>query len=85
MATHAARRLYEMNANLAGIVAIEYLAAAQGIDLRAPLRTSPALAKAMTALRAKVRMWREDREMAVDIEAARKIVESGTLAAIAKG
>jgi histidine ammonia-lyase len=85
MATHAARRLYEMNANLAGIVAIEYLAAAQGIDLRAPLRTSPALAKAMTALRAKVRMWREDREMAVDIETARKIVESGTLAAIAKG
>jgi hypothetical protein len=30
-------------------------------------------------------MWREDREMAVDIEAAREIVEAGQLAAIAKG
>jgi histidine ammonia-lyase len=85
MATHAARRLHEMNTNLAGIVAIEYLAAAQGIDLRAPLKTSPTLMKAMKALRAKVRMWREDREMAADIEAARVIVEAGTLAAIAKG
>ncbi|MEX1108342.1 MAG: histidine ammonia-lyase [Dongiaceae bacterium] len=85
MATHAARRLHEMNTNLAGIVAIEYLAAAQGIDLRAPLKTSPALTKAMKALRAKVKMWREDREMAVDIEAARAIVEAGQLAAIAGG
>ncbi|MDZ4735914.1 MAG: histidine ammonia-lyase [Rhodospirillaceae bacterium] len=85
MATHAARRLHEMNTNLAGIVAIEYLAAAQGIDLRAPLKTSPALAKAMKALRAKVKMWRKDREMAVDIEAARAIVEAGTLAVVAQG
>ncbi|MEX0810003.1 MAG: histidine ammonia-lyase [Dongiaceae bacterium] len=85
MATHAARRLHEMNTNLAGIVAIEYLAAAQGIDLRAPLKTSPSLTKAMKALRAKVKMWREDREMAVDIEAARTIVEAGQLAAIAGG
>jgi len=74
-----------MNTNLAGIVAIEYLAAAQGIDLRAPLKTSPALAKAMKALRAKVKMWRKDREMAVDIEAARAIVEAGTLAVVAQG
>jgi histidine ammonia-lyase len=83
MATHAARRLHDMNTNLAGIVAIEYLAAAQGIDLRAPLKTSAALAKAMKALRAKVKMWRDDREMAVDIEAARAIVEGGMLAEIA--
>jgi len=83
MATHAARRLHDMNANLAGIVAIEYLAAAQGIDLRAPLKTSVPLAKAMKALRAKVRMWREDREMAADIAAARALVEAGTLAGIA--
>jgi histidine ammonia-lyase len=82
MATHAARRLHEMNANLAGIVAIEYLAAAQGIDLRAPLKTSAKLSKAMKALRAKVRPWREDREMAADIAHARAIVEARTLAEI---
>ena len=82
MATHAARRLHDMNANLAGIVAIEYLAAAQGIDLRAPLKTSAKLAKAMKALRTKVKPWREDREMAADIAQARAIVEAGTLAEI---
>ena len=83
MATHAARRLHDMNANLAGIVAIEYLAAAQGIDLRRPLKTSGPLTKAMQALRARVKPWREDREMAADIAAARAIVEAGTLADIA--
>jgi len=41
MATFAARRLGEMATNTAGIVAIELLAAAQGIDFRAPLATSP--------------------------------------------
>jgi histidine ammonia-lyase len=82
MATHAARRLHDMNANLAGIVAIEYLAAAQGIDLRKPLKTSTPLGKAMKALRATVKPWRDDREMAVDIAHARAIVEAGTLAEI---
>ena len=37
MATFAARRLGDMATNTAGIVAIELLAAAQGIDFRAPL------------------------------------------------
>ena len=41
--------------NTAGIVAIELLAAVQGIDLRLPLKTSPALQRAHALLRAKVR------------------------------
>jgi len=41
MATFAARRLGEMADNTAGILGIEYLCAAQGVDFRAPLRTSP--------------------------------------------
>ena len=36
MATFAARRLGEMGANTAGIVAVELLAACQGLDFRAP-------------------------------------------------
>src|SRR4029434_5799027 len=47
MATFAARRLGPMAANTARIVAIELLAAAQGVDLRRPLVTSAPLANAM--------------------------------------
>ena len=49
MATFAARRLGEMAANTAGIVAVELLAACQGLDFRAPLRTSPRLEEAKCA------------------------------------
>ena len=40
MATHGARRLLTMTGNALNIVAIELLAACQGLDLRAPLHTS---------------------------------------------
>ena len=40
MATHGARRLGPMNANLARIIAIELMAAAEGIDFRRPLASS---------------------------------------------
>ena len=46
MATFAARRLQEMADNSAGILAIELLAACQGIDFRTPLKSSDALEKA---------------------------------------
>src|SRR6185295_13803240 len=62
MATYAARRVGDMADNTAGIIAIELLAAAQGIDLRRPIATSPKLTEAMLALRAKVAFWDQDRE-----------------------
>lgn len=74
MATFAGRRLLEMAENTATILAIELLAAAQGIDLRKPLQTSPLLLKAMENIRAKVLFWKEDRQMAPDIEAIRNLV-----------
>ncbi|MBK3802192.1 histidine ammonia-lyase [Azospirillum brasilense] len=77
MATHAARRLSDMADNLAGIVAVELLAAAQGIDLRAPLASSPALERARGLLRARVAVWTEDRAMAPDIAAAKRLVTEG--------
>ncbi|MBB3268125.1 histidine ammonia-lyase [Azospirillum sp. OGB3] len=77
MATHAARRLSDMADNLAGIVAVELLAATQGIDLRAPLASSPALERARALLRAHVAMWTEDRAMAPDIAAAKRLVTEG--------
>jgi histidine ammonia-lyase len=76
MATHGARRLLDMTDNTAGIVAIELLCAAQGIDLRRPTQTSRPLRRVMEALRAKVAFWDQDREMAPDIAAAKDLVNS---------
>jgi histidine ammonia-lyase len=70
MATHGARRLLVMTANAANVIAIEFLAACQGIDLRAPLKTSSALATIHGALRLKVPFATSDRLLALDIEQA---------------
>jgi len=63
----------------ADVVAIA-LAAAQGIDLRRPLATSPVLEKVMAHIRARVARLDIDREMAPDVAAAKDIVLSGALA-----
>ena len=85
MATFAARRLGEMVENTAGILAIEYLAAAQGIDFRAPLRTSEPLQAAMRTLRAVVPFYDRDRRHAPDIEAAKGIIVGGGLRRLVDG
>ena len=77
MATHGAYRLMAMAENAAGIVAIELLAAAQGIDFRKPLKTSPVLADAMAQIRARVPFYSEDRYFAPDIEAVTRLVRNG--------
>jgi histidine ammonia-lyase len=77
MATFAARRLGEMADNAAGIVAIELLAAAQGIDLRAPLKTSARLQEAHALVRSRVGFYDHDRYFAPDIAAIRALVASG--------
>ena len=70
MATFAARRLLEMAANTRGIVAIELLAAAQGVDFHAPLRSSQVLQRVRDAVRERVPFYQEDRYFAPDIAAA---------------
>jgi histidine ammonia-lyase len=82
MATYGARRLGDMADNTAGIVAIEVLAAAQGIDLRKPVETSAKLKTVMAALRRDVAFWDEDREMAPDIEAAKRLIKTPVFHAI---
>jgi histidine ammonia-lyase len=67
MATYAARRLLEMTENAAHIVAIELLAAAQGIELRRPLTSSPSLEAALAGVRAISPFVAEDRSLAGDI------------------
>jgi len=77
MATFAARRLADMADNTAAIVAIELLAAAQGIDFRRPLRSSAALEGAHAAIRAVAPHLDGDRYLALDIEAVTPLVRSG--------
>jgi histidine ammonia-lyase len=83
MATHGALRLHRMIANTEGIVAIELLAACDGIDFRRPLKTSTALEQAFALVRSRVERRREDREFTPDIEAVRGLVAAGAFAAIA--
>ncbi|MCH8493627.1 MAG: histidine ammonia-lyase [Idiomarina sp.] len=79
MATFAARRLEDIAENVANIIAIELLGAAQGIDFRRPLQSSPTLEQAHAAVRAKVSFYDEDRYFAPDIEAIYNVVRSGEL------
>jgi histidine ammonia-lyase len=85
MATFAARRLHDMAAHTAGIVGIEYLAAAQGIEFHAPCPTSAPLQTAMATLRAVVAPYTEDRFFAPDIAAATGLVEGGALSVLVPG
>jgi histidine ammonia-lyase len=85
MATFAARRLHDMAANTAGIIGIEYLAAAQGVEFHAPTRTSQPLQSAIAALREVAAPYTEDRFFAPDIEAATALVEAGNLTALVPG
>ncbi len=85
MATFAARRLDDMAHNSAVIVAIELLAAAQGIDFHRPLTTSPPLEQVHQRLRRSVPFFASDRFFAPDIEAAKQMVLQGQLSATCAG
>ena len=74
MATFAARRLSTMVENTATIIAIELLAAAQGIDFRVPLQTSSALQRAHAMIRERVPFYEVDRLFSPDIESIKTLV-----------
>lgn len=84
MATFAGRRLRDMTENTAGILAIELLAACQGLDFRAPLKTSKLLEKAKAMLREKVLFYDKDRYFAPDIAKAMELILSGKFNTLVK-
>ncbi len=77
MATFAGRRLRDMTENTSGILGIELLAACQGIDFRAPLKSSALLEEAKSMLREKVPFYDKDRYFAPDIAKATELILSG--------
>lgn len=80
MATHGARRLLAMAHNAANVIGIELLAAAQGCDFHAPMRSSERLERVRALLRKTVPHLDDDRHMAPDMEQATALVTSGALA-----
>ena len=76
MSAFAARRLLEMADNANGIVAIELLAACQGIEYHRPLRSTDSLEEVISALRERVPPYDADRKFSPDIAAAKQLLAS---------
>jgi histidine ammonia-lyase len=79
MAAHGARRLMAMADNARGVIAIEWLAAAQGCDFHRPLTSSAPLEAARATLRGEVPALDDDRHLAPDIAAAIRLVAAGAI------
>jgi histidine ammonia-lyase len=79
MATFAARKAVDIVDNVRKIVAIELMAAAQGIDFRRPLHSSDVLEAAHARIREAVPHYGEDRYLAPDIETLNALIDSSAL------
>jgi histidine ammonia-lyase len=79
MGMGAARRIAPMLANLRNILGIELLAACQGIDFLAPLRTGPEAQKAYNLVRKRSKPVDSDRSLAADIDAVARLIEQSSL------
>ena len=84
MATFAARRLQPMLDNTAHILAIELLAAAQGIEFLRPLRSSEALETVHQKVRSVSAAMMQDRSLAPDMQAIQGMVKNGAIAGAIK-
>lgn len=78
MATFAGRRLADMAENTRGILAVELLAAAQGLDFRTPNKSSERIEQAKAQLRERVSFYDKDRYFAPDIEKANQLLKEAT-------
>jgi histidine ammonia-lyase len=79
MGMTAARHARECVRNAEVVVALEVLCAAQGLELRAPLRPAPATTAAVSAVRQAVPPLAESRALKPDVDAVVELVQSGEL------
>lgn len=79
MSTYAGLRLHTMLDNVANIIAIELLAATQGIEFHRPNRSSPALEKVVQSIRQLSPSYDEDRSLSSDIGKVAAFVNAGGL------
>jgi len=86
MGATAALKLAMIHDHVRTVLAIELLCAAQGIDLRRPLKTTAPLEAVHAVIRAKVPAMMVDRPIAPDIRAVRAMIDDGSLlAAVRRG
>jgi histidine ammonia-lyase len=81
MGTIASRKAREILENVQNVVAIEYLTAAQGIDLVSPLKPSESLIEAHNTIRSQVPKLTDDRVLKPDIDNIRELMISGEIIA----
>jgi histidine ammonia-lyase len=79
MSPIAARKLAAIVDNLERVLAIEVMTAFQAMEFLRPLKTSKPLEAVRRAFRKVVRPWDKDRELAPDLEAARRFVTSDAM------
>jgi histidine ammonia-lyase len=79
MGTHAARKAMEAVENTETVVALEMLAAAQALDLEAPLRPARAVGAVHERIRREIASLTADRMMGDDIERMQELVRRGEL------
>ena len=79
MGMTSARHAREIVTNAEVVLTLEAMAAAQALDLRAPLSAGPATAAVRDAIRTEMAFLERDRELGPDIEAVGELVRSGRL------
>ena len=84
MGATAALKLARIHDHVRTVLAIEILCAAQGLDLRRPLRTTSSLEAVHATIRAKVPAMMTDRPLSPDIAAIRALIDDGSLLAAAR-
>lgn len=85
MATFAARKVLDIARNVRHIVAIELLAAAQGIDLLRPLESSLKVETAHHLVRGKAAAYDADRVFTPDILAVEELISQGAFTGFVDG
>eukprot|EP01119_Soliformovum_irregulare_P002456 TRINITY_DN12702_c0_g1_i1.p1 TRINITY_DN12702_c0_g1~~TRINITY_DN12702_c0_g1_i1.p1 ORF type:complete len:531 (+),score=111.70 TRINITY_DN12702_c0_g1_i1:1863-3455(+) len=80
----AARKALEIVENVENVLAIELLAATQGILYDRPLKTSEPLERVIRLIREHVAPWESDRYMAPDIQFVWKMILTGKISDLVK-
>ena len=79
MSMHAAIKAERALQLAINVIAVEVLCACQGLDLRAPLESSPALMRAYEIVRTRVKTLDRDRSPAPDLDAIAQLIRAGEL------
>ena len=79
MAANAGTKAYQVTENLERILAIEWMTAAQALEFRLPVSTSPRLKRLVEAYRSYVPRLEEDRLLSKDMQATVTFLRSNSL------